>query len=847
LIAAFGAFWWRRHGFGPGRPVFFPLGETGLIGFSALFTAAASLLGLDAVSQVHRAGAQRLYDTRPVADWLLAASRWITSALLTGLVAALFLLETYLLSLELDHPCPWQPLAALWGFWWMPLIALASALGLALRSWIRNDAAAVFLALLLLLALAVPGWFIFSPPVFFDHYAPNVGLILPFGFYIMDLIRALVLSLALMGIGAVGQRHWSPRTPVRTQPPYRRKSLPTFRRLAAAARQWTFTDRTTALATLVLIVLAAILVSPWIDEWRFFRPAHESWIPERALLPVDLTARELPRWKIRHLEADLGGDPSSPPDFTLLVENPTTQTLRTAAIALSTVWDNVTIQSTPARPGPIPGTWIFEWNPPLDRLTARTLSIQAAPRPGSERLHALARNPRYSDWGRLGAWWPRAATFDLTSRSALVPDQPLSYRLRIETPETSGTLAVCGSARAQQVDSAWELTSVMPESRLFPVIASYILLEHSFDGLPVRVCVFSRHRELVEFLFKIWSKPFLQLRRALGTPPAQFVFHEAAIAPAQPDPLALPSPLLDALDDAMPDYDAPEDRTFGQFNKAFGPWQRAILQAWTEAAFGAPREPVLLRDSLVEYLHQYAFNRGLQPPPEEARERPRPSVPFVPWRGRPPDAPPFDFRQADLALLRLPWDEAAEAASPDNPLLRRRAQSAHHLVRYLLGDIAYSDFLKQLLARNPATPLTREEFLALAQQHTDHPVRPVLDQILGPAQLPTFTARNARVFLDRDAETRALVYTTEVEIANTGQGAWPVPVLLTTEDDQFQRRIDLGPGQSQTLQFKTPSRPLGFFVDPYGWLPQIPRFDPDAKSATHPAIYLKRVTSRIES
>jgi len=443
---------------------------------------------------------------------------------------------------------------------------------------------------------------------------------------------------------------------------------------------------------------------------------------------------------------------------------------------------------------------------------------------------------------RLGAWWPRANGFDLLNRQATISGQPFDFQIVLA--KLGSGRPVCGSARVEDLGSRWRLVSTFPQSRIVPLVADFTTLDRSFEGLEVRLNVFPQHEELANFLFDLYAGRFERLRRALGVPAAPFVFHEAAVAPGLSDPFSLSSAELDALDEAVPAIDADDNNTYQQFNQAFVPWQKGMLETWIAGAEGAPAEPLLLRDSLVSYLHGIAFNQGLQRSPRELRERASAAVPFVPWVGRPTGSLPFDFREADITALSGPWDESKGGDEGQGDIARRRAESVHHLLRYLLGETEYASFLRQLLNRSGRTALTREEFFSLAQSHTTTPLRPIVDQILGPPRLPTFQARHARVYLDHNPETRALEYTTEATVANVGEGRWPVPILLTTEDDQLERRIELGPGESMALHLVTRGRPTGFFVDPAGWIPQIPRYDPVAKSIQHPRIYIKQVESR---
>lgn len=845
IVAAFGAFWWRRQGFGPGRPVFFPLGVSGLIGFSALFGVAAALLGVDAISQVQRGRATRLFDTRPLPDIVLAAARWVACFFLVAAASAGFLGEVLILSHLLEQACAPSPLLGWWMLWWVPGIAVASATGFAVRSWVRNDAASILLSVALLLGFGAFGWRVLIPGSIFDNFAPHLGLILPWGYALSDTGRLLLVAFGGVGIAALGQRRWMPRTPVHPGPPYRRQPFPTFRQILFPFRQWLFTDRVTGVAALALLVAGLAGVPHWVEEWQFLHLSQSQWSAVASPLPPGLASQSQPRWKILHLDADLGNSGSSSPHFTLIVENPTSHTLRWGSVSLSVAWDNVRAdgRGRDAHPGPVPGTWIFSWQPPLPPETTGTLELTATPRKGSERLHAWVWNGRYSEWGRLGAWWPRANGFDLMNRRVVIPDQPVRYRLTLA--KTGTGRPVCGSARVEDHGARWELVSTFPASRIMPVIANFVTVEQSFEGLPVRLEVFPRHEALAKFLFNLWGDRFRRLRRALGLPPAPFVFHEAAVAPAFHDPFALPSAELDSLADGMANIDSDEENTYPQFNHAFGPWQAGILSTWVDSAEGVPSEPYLLRDSLVTYLQDIAFNRGLQPPPRRMREQANAVLPFDLWRGRPNGPLPFDFRDSDLPDLRRPWDENTAPSGREDRVERRRAESFHHVVRYLLGDEAYAAFLQDLLSRPAGRTLTRDRYLALADRQTSRSLEPVVRQLLGPARLPTFEVRGARVFLDRNKKTRNLQYTTDVTVANVGQGKWPVPILLVTEDDHLERQVELGPGESKALSLVTQGRPVGFFVDPYGWLPQIPKFDPKTKSVQHARVYIRRVISRL--
>ncbi len=851
IVAAVGAFWWRRDGFGEGRPIFFPLGDVGLAGFSALFGAGAAVLGADALSQAQRARALRLLDARPASDAGVALARWLAAAILLALAGAAVLLEIVGLRAWIEQPAAQEPFAALMAFWWIPLIVVGVALGQACRSFVRNDAAALAAALILLLVFGLFLWRLANPISFFYNYAPAVGIVIPS----MDLLRdagfSLVLALGIVGVGALAQRHRMPRSPISPEPPYRRKPLPTFRAPVWPFRQFLFTDAATRAAAIVLFAAALAVQIPWSREWRFLQSLNAEWPVTPPPLPPELAMRPFPRWNLPRLDAQIGAKPGDPWRFTFSAVNSTTESLSWGAVALSPVWDKPQFTSptlVAVQPGPDPDSWVFPFAPPLDPGTTRTLSLEVRPRPGSERMHRWARHPRYSNVGRLGAWWPRPAGFDLMNRRMVVSAQPMQYLLRIPAgPSSSSGSSVIPAVAGADVErrgGAWEARSLFAQSRISLVLAPYAVAEQNTDGLDLRLLVFERHQEIADTMLGTWNKRQMRLRRVFGVPPAPFVFHEAAAGGLGPDPLAISSEQFDLLDDHQYDPEVHENQLFNEMNTVFPPVQMAILRLWSEAALGMAAEPYLLRDSLLEYLHEYALAGGLEPSNPWERNRPAPAKPLVPWRGPGRGSLPFDFRDVDRMTLRRPWDESTLMSESSRKLSERRAKSFHHAIRFALGDENYREFLQNLFARRSAVPFTLDEYLALAQQHSSRPLKPIADQILGSARLPTLRARQAFLYRDQDPNTRELFYTTEVVVANEGEGTWPVPVVLSLEDGLVERIVVLGPGEKQTLTFKTRSRPQVLAMDPFGWLPQVPPFKPKSKTQEHSKIFLKNIIDR---
>lgn len=848
LVAFAGAFWWRRAGFGPGSPVFFPLGESGLIGFSALWGVTAALLGTDALGQLHRSRARRWFDTRPIPDILVALSRWLAVVVLLLLGTVFFLLEVWGLSAALDQPCALMPLIAVKVFWWIPLICLGAALGLAARAWIPNDAAALGICAAGLGLVGWGGWWMLAPLDFFRNYTPSVGLLAPVEWLARDLGVALLVSLGLVGWSAVGQRGGMPKSPFvadKAMTP-RRLGLPTLRRLGHPLRRFRLADRFTQWGTIVVTVLAGFGMWEWGVEWKARSGSGPIWNEQAALFPEELARNPAPLWSPERLECDLGASPDDATAFRLTAYNPTTATLTQGAMTLSPVWD------TPGqldgiralRPGPVAGTWVFEWTRAFEPMTTQTLSLSVRPRRGFGRMHAWARNPRYSDYSRLGYWWPRACGFDLLERRVVVPSQPVQYRLRV--PEGLPGTPLAGTAEARKSGGVWELESRRPEARLTLIAAPHEEYRRDFQGMEIRWRVFSRHGELADYLLDAWERRFVKIRRTLGPPPIPFVFYEAPTQDGFESLMALPSTELDALEELRPLYRREPYRIHGDFNEAYARRLHALLETWADAVLGETENPLLLREALVSYLFAKGFLRGHEEPPNIARERPRQLLPFERWEGPVNHVTAYQFRENEATAFRSAWDENRTGWGILPEAGRRRAESFHHVIRYLLGDDRYAEFLRTIFSGTQPPIRTTEDFIRRAQSHCEIPLAPILEQIVGPMRLPIFSADQARVFLDRDAATGELRYTTEVRISNSGQGRWPTPAVLSTEEQPIERQVFLDAGESRTLTYVSRSRPVVFAVDPWGRLPQLPRRNPKTQKVEPAKIFLKTITDRTQ-
>lgn len=854
ILAALGAFWWRREGFGVGRAAFFPLGERGLIGFSALFGVAAIALGSDSLSQVARARAQRLFDTRPLGDFRLALARSIAAFALMEVAMAATLGEILFLRFLMNLPCAAPPLWAALLFWWTPLTLLGVALGVAARAWLRNDAAGLSAAGVILAFFTVAGWRVLSPVSFFLEFAPEIGLALPVRALALDGLRALLLSLALLALGAVGQRRWTPRSPWRPEPPYTRRPFPVLRRLFFPLRQWRMADPFSRFAALALIPLALWMARPWVAEWRYLNDRRARWNHQAPPLPPDLAAQTLPAWKIAALEMDVEARPGAPARFAISAENLSTSTLTYGAFALSPAWgapetrrENGEISARPLRSAPVPGVWILPFDPPLGPGEKRRIEFMAPSRRGARRHFEWAWHSRFADWGRLGAWWPRACGFDMINHRILIPARPAQLRMRLAAPRDRTPVLPGAEARwNEQEGGRWEIESRVPLNRAALILAPYSAAERDFNGLRVKFLVFPDHLDLAEFLLDLYEPRFQRLRRALGAPPLAFEFHETAAAPPEADSLALPSEELDALAKFLVDYrKRKQDDLYRQFNQFFPRLQLAALSTWADASLGGADEPYLLRVTLVRYLHETALGYGLEPDSSWLRNRPRAVTAFDPWRLPRRDAPrPFDFREADMQRLRLPWDDSAALAETESDLWTRRALAFHHLLRYLVGEEAYPKLVSEIFAWPGERAFTQRDLLALAQNHTSAPLEAITRQWLGSAQPPAFEALEARVFLDREPGTRALLYTTEVKITNSGKGTWPVTATLFLDQDQVDRQVTLPSGETLDLTFQTRTRPQVFSLDAQAWIPQIPVFTSDKTKRDRRVLFLKSITDR---
>ena len=679
LAAALGAFWWRREGFDPGNPIFFPLGNAGILGFTALWVGAAALLGTDALGQIRRSKAGRLFDTRPAPGISLAASRWAAAALLLSLGAAGFLIEIIVLRKMMQEPCSWPPLAALWLFWWIPMISLGVSLGLGARSWIRNDAAALSAALILALALGWVFWRLLMPIEFFQSYASHLGVLLPLRFWALDLPRILLLAWAIVVVGAVGQRVWMPKRSVQIHPPYKPKAFSTFRRLLYPVWQVRYADNPTRAAAFAGLIFAGAIGWHYRTEWIFRTdsPAFgASWRQDAAPLPPELAQRKMPAWRVKDLLAELDDRGAKPVmRFTLQAANPTTATLSRGAFALTPALIIEPGGGAPAglENGPVHNTYLFNWAPPFDPGTTRTLVISARPRKGSARIHAWARHPAFSDFNRLGDWIPRPCGFDTIERKAIIPLRPFraaavwrsneftrasSSTHAPDGPSTSSFAPVLGAAIPLRIDGGWRMESPLPSPFVSLFASRYEIVEKSFEGLSVRFLVFPRHAELADFLLDAYEPRYLKIRRALGKPAFPFVFNESPGASAAFSDMSLSSGKLDALDELIEDYDASRRDAFQIFNTQYREFLVSFLRTWARAAIPEADEPFLLRDSLVEYLYEFGFDRGSELPKEIARERVRSLQPFTPWAGA-------KIGRAAIRLSRF------GRAGPQPPLFRR--------------------------------------------------------------------------------------------------------------------------------------------------------------------------------
>jgi len=276
-------------------------------------------------------------------------------------------------------------------------------------------------------------------------------------------------------------------------------------------------------------------------------------------------------------------------------------------------------------------------------------------------------------------------------------------------------------------------------------------------------------------------------------------------------------------------------RRLAPFMSRFESLHRQVLMSTLLKKANSDSESAMFVRAMGSYLHDHALRRGR---PLTSQQRSTSQV-FQPWESQKRETFPFDVNESDVATWLSPLSE-------EDLRHEVRLEGIVHYARYLLGDPALANSIRQVTERGQTSQTTIGDWFESFEENSGVETRELLDAWRSGLLLPSFEIVQAEVELYRDVEKSTFNYVTTAIVDQVGTGTVTVPIVLIYDGGAEERRVELSANQPKELVFETPSRPISLAIDPHGWIPQVPRFDVRSQSRQHAIIFLKRVVDRTE-
>ncbi|MCB2153582.1 hypothetical protein KQI84_01745 [bacterium] len=824
--------------FGPGAAVAFPGGEIGIRAFSIFFTTAALVLGVDLVGQLDRHFARRAFDARPLPGLSVQAARCLAVAAALLIPAAVVTIFPFASPFNDHGKLLVEPSLVLFACVLAPLILAGASAGVFMRSFLPNDGAALITGGILLVPVVWHRLMLSHPEEILTTASRSLGLLVPSSLLIQDAVVCLLAAGLFLGLAVLTVRRVRPATPLRRLDPPKGSFLPSARRALGFVGRC-FRAPLPSLAGAFVLILAGLLA---VATYATMRPVPE-FDPDWTLLtqPSAATRGQLLPPRIMRRDIDIPDNPAEPYSVSLTLNALHDQPQVLAAVTFGPTVDLVGIdrdggevQVVPTATSPKMYAYALRFDPPLSPDSGTEVTFQLKPKPSALRLWERTRHPVFASFQSLPYWYGEGAAIDYAFENFNITEQGTPFEIALPDVEPRRWFAGAAVTFRQNGRQTVESRAADVPRGLFA--AELVTVRAAEGSLDVQFVVFPEHKELAEGLEVAYARRFDRLRRAFGQPPAPLVYYEVPQANPR-DPMAISSAELDRLNEVLEDYSDYENPTAGQFDEAFARLHFGAVTRMFAGSFAGFEHPELLRDAWIEYLDGLAFNRGQT----RLMTRMGRDFIFVPWDWQHREGRfPFDLTPQQEPGFRGPM---LKSDRPPNlvPVPQERRLAFHHMLRGVLGDDEYAQFLRTLIDQNRAKILTLAAVKQTAEATAGKDLGWFFDQWLRDGVVPQYDLSKAQVILAENPETRELEYTTRVVLKNEGDGRMPVPVVLSTESDEIRREFDVTAGEEVSITFVTRDRPISVSADPDGWIVQMPEFDELAKRPVHPQVLLKTV------
>ena len=833
LLSLVGAYWFGRQGaFGNGSLVWFPGAEQGVVLLALLFTFAAVVLGTNALGQWERHRAARFLRGRlnSPATWTLARIAATATACLP--LAAMLAYWAAVGAWRADYQVLWLPNGIFLLAGCCPLVLAGAAAGQLSRAFFRNDLAALGLGAVLVAPLLYYRLSLAPILEVFEFASASLGILVPAETLWREGLICYGYAALLAGCAALSLPV-RPDTSIRKRPfwhldiPWLRVFL---RRLFLQIRSW---RPVTALGALILVA-AGVAASREVILLAAAQPREIDWAGLGK--PQNVYASQIPSARIQQRTIRLPGGEGRQITVEMRISPSGDASQQAAVFTFGEAMDVKSVEGAEYLDDyfgkGVPYS-LFLFDPPLMPGENRGVSVQVEPTKAGDRLWERAHHPRFYRFAALGPWFGESASLSFDTQT--LDDQVQRAPYRVNAPNVSPLNWVSGGAGIRETgDGRIEIRQPRQGSPDRLIAADLIsVTTDQEDLLPVEFLLLPSRETLAQSLHLIWAAQLERLSRLFGEPAETVVLYEV---PEQnpSDRLAMPSAQLDLFEALLPNYGDYQRDTSRQFQQAFGPYQEGMIREIILKNFAGFEFPELLRDGLITYLHQHALAEGRF----GAIERSRQEYVLIPWDMAKGRGYPFDIKKGNVEGWKGPAFEELRSEE-DGEVPQDRLLAFHHMLRGVIGDLAYRRAIYNLIQDRRGEELTLDAYRKALEEEAGYSLEGFFHQWLFEGALPEFTIRKAQAVLMEDPETRALEYRTEVTLANQGTGLMKVPWVLATEGKSLRGTEMLGEGDEKVIRLSTTDRPVVFEIDPSGWVAQIP--PSEGRDATHPRVFFRSI------
>jgi hypothetical protein len=866
LVVAVTALLSRGEMFGYAASVFYPGGALGALVAAGVFSLAGVVFGVDAWGGADRHRAARLLESKLAHPAEVVLSRVVAVCIGLTVLALLSALWPVIGAWRADFPVLWGPPFVFVGTVLAPLILAGTAGGFLARVLSGGDTGGIAVGML----FAAPAvWFrlvVADPLDVFQRVSLQLGSLVPTDQLVRDFALTFGWGVAMCGLVILCVPRRRPATALATG------RLDKLSRIAwSKGRVQSILGRVRqvpagSLVASILLLAIGVPAMVALSQERPFPTQSIDWT--RMVEPEGSTAGVVPAMKIDSRVITIPENPKDQVTIQLELTPSVVESQSVFALTFGSALEPKNFQIDKGKvewlrdnTSPRSQIALLRLDPPLQAGSRAVLTVTLEVADHAERRWRRGYADNYRSFAEIPDWWGESDRVDF------VDNRIESYRqraqLEVKLPRLRALTWINRGAIATPDGDHDLLTSRLPTTPGALQAATLHRQEDTTGSLQLAWLAFPERAKLLRNLPTIYRNPLARIERTFGPQATPLVFYEVPTQSSD-DLMAMPSPVLDRLTYALPryrDWDFPSD---AEFDDAFVPWNRGLITEIVTSSWEAFADADLLGNSLIDYLDKYALLNGKS---RDIQRSARLDTVLVPWgiardrmipmdniqqenefggQGRrwreyiaKQDFYPFDLRESEVPGYLGPATVDRPVSLPDVPAKRHLA--FHHMLRGIMGEDAYVAMLQDVYGKPHEGRLTVAKFQAAAERAHGKPLGQFFDQWLNIGIVPKLRVIEVQCTLIENPQTRTIEYRTRILVSNRGTGSVEVPWLLQTETDPVSGTVVLGEGESSEFNVVTIARPTDFSLDPYGWILQLPEFDPVSKKPIHPRVFIKAI------